>query len=188
MDDVVLARHGETATTAGGIVGGDAPLSARGREQAAALGRGLAGLPFDACLMSGAVRVRETAAIALARRDIPCSIDERLGDIEFGAFERRPLEDYRDWIVAHDPSEAPPGGESRVATLRRFCAAYRDVLARAEAHILVVAHGLTVSALTDERPRPVVTGVPYGSWIRLSRAELAGAVARLERWCEAPSW
>jgi len=188
MDDIVLARHGETTTAAGGIVGGDAPLTARGREQAAALGSGLADLPFDACLTSGALRARETAAIALEGRGIACEIDERFGDIDFGTFEDRSLGDYREWIATHAPSDAPPGGESRVATLRRFCAAYRDVLARAEAHVLVVAHGLTITALTDERPQPVVTGVAYGAWIRLSRADLAEAVARLERWCEAPSW
>jgi hypothetical protein len=62
------------------------------------------------------------------------------------------------------------------------------LLERPEAHVLVVAHGLTLSALTDDPPRPSVAGVPYGSTLELTRAELAAAVARLERWCEAPSW
>jgi hypothetical protein len=66
--------------------------------------------------------------------------------------------------------------------------AYRLVLGRAEPHVLVVAHGLTLSALADERPRPTVAGVPYGASLRLTRGELATEVARLERWCEAPAW
>ena len=52
----------------------------------------------------------------------------------------------------------------------------------------MIAHGLTLSALTDDPPQPSVAGVPYGSTVDLTREELATAVARLERWCEAPAW
>ena len=188
MDDVVLARHGESETSARRVVGGDAPLTGVGQEQARNLGRGLAPFPVDVCLTSGALRAKETAAIALAGRDVPCEVVGDLGDIDFGVFEGGSLEEYRAWIAAHPPDEAPPGGESRVATLRRFVRAYRTVLARPEPHVLVVAHGLMLSALTDERPQPTVAGVAYGSSIRLTHDELETQVARLERWCEAPSW
>lgn len=188
MDEVVLARHGESEAGAKGIVGGDTPLTAAGRAQAAALGSELAGVSFEVCLTSRSARARETAAIALAGRDLPCAVVDELGDIDFGQFEGRPLDEYRAWIAAHEPVDRPPGGESRVATLRRFCRAYRSVLARAESRVLVVAHGLTLTSLRDERPRPLVTGAAYGSWLRLTRAELEQAVARVERWCEAPSW
>ena len=188
MDDVVLARHGESETAARRVVGGDAPLTAVGHEQARELGRALAGLPVDVCLTSAALRAKETAAVALAGRTVRCEVLAELGDIDFGVFEGGALEEYRRWIAAHAPDEAPPGGESRVATLRRFVRAYRAVAARPEAHVLVVAHGLTLSALVDHRPRPTVAGVAYGSSIRLSRDELETRVARIERWCEAPAW
>ena len=188
MDDVVFARHGESETAAFKIVGGDAGLTGVGQEQARSLGRELAPLPFDVCVTSGALRARETAALALVGRNVPVEIDERLGDVQFGVFEGGSLDAYRDWISSHGPDEAPPGGESRVATLQRFVAAYRAVLARAEAHVLVVAHGLTLSALSDETPRPIVAGVAYGSSLKLTRDELAAGVARIERWCEAPAW
>jgi broad specificity phosphatase PhoE len=188
MDDVVFARHGESETAARRVVGGDAPLTGVGQDQARTLGRELAASPFDVCLTSGAVRARETAALALVGRAVPCEIVAELGDIEFGVFEGGSLEEYRAWTASHPPDDAPPGGESRVATLRRFGRAYHALLARPEAHLLVVAHGLTVSALTDERPRPTVAGVAYGSFVRLTRDELARQVARLERWCEAPAW
>ena len=184
----MLARHGESETAALRIVGGDAPLTAVGQEQARALGRALAALPLDVCLTSRALRARETAALALAARNVPREVVDDLGDIEFGVFEGGALPDYRDWIAAHAPDDAPPAGESRVDTLRRFCRAYRSLLDRPEPHVLVVAHGLTLSALEDETPRPLVAGVEYGSWIRLTRDELADRVARLERWCEAPAW
>ena len=184
----MLARHGESETAALRIVGGDAPLTEVGQEQARGLGRALAALPLDVCLTSGALRARETAALALASRNVPREVVTELGDIEFGVFEGGALPDYRDWIAAHPPDEAPPAGESRVDTLRRFCRAYRALLDRPEPHVLVVAHGLTLSALEDATPRPLVAGVGYGSWIRLTRDELADRVARLERWCEAPAW
>jgi len=111
-----------------------------------------------------------------------------LADIAFGSFEGRSLDEYRDWVVAHAPGESPEGGESRVATLRRLCRACRAILERPDSHVLVVAHGLTLSALMDETPRPVVAGVQYASWIHVTREGLESAVARIERWCQAPSW
>src|SRR5438874_4105078 len=114
MDDVVLARHGESETAAFGIVGGDAPLTGVGQEQARSLGRELAPFPFDVCVTSGSLRARETAALALVGRDVPREIDERLGDVDFGVFTGGSLEAYREWIASHAPDEAPPGGESRV--------------------------------------------------------------------------
>ena len=188
MDDVVLVRHGESETAAAGLVGGDAGLTALGREQAREAGRALAGRRFDLCLTSPARRAQETAELVLEGREVPQAVMPELADIGFGTFSGEALEEYRSWIASHDPAEAPPGGESRVDTLRRFCRAYRTLLERAEAHLLVVAHGLTLSALTDDPPQPSVAGVPYGSSLELTRKELEAAVARLERWCEAPAW
>ena len=188
MDDVVLVRHGESTTAAGGVVGGDAPLTSLGRNQARDVGRALEMRPFDVCFISPARRARETAELALEARDVRQHLLPELADIEFGCFAGRPLQEYRRWIAGHHPAEAPSGGESRAETLRRFCRAYRMLLERAEAHLLVVAHGLTLSALTDDPPQPSVAGVPYGSSLELTRDELAAAVARLERWCEAPAW
>ena len=184
----MLARHGETETSARRIVGGDAPLTEAGQAQARALGAALVSFPADVCLVSAARRARETAELALAGRHVPIETVAELGDIGFGAWEGRPLEEYRAWVASHPPDEAPDGGESRVETLRRFVRAFRAVLRRPESHVLVVAHGLLLRAATDERPQPEVTGVAYGSHVRLTRPELEAAVARLDAWCEAPSW
>lgn len=188
MDEVVLARHGESEQSALGIVGGDGPLTAAGREQARALRSQLAAFPAAVCVTSGALRARETAAIVLEGRGVPVEIDGELGDIGFGEFEGRPLEEYRDWVSSHAPTEAAPGGESRRDTLSRFATALSRLLERDEPHVLVVAHGLTLRAVLDERPEPVVAGTPYGSAVRLQRDELAFALQRLARWCERPAW
>ncbi|MDX6487062.1 MAG: 2,3-bisphosphoglycerate-dependent phosphoglycerate mutase [Gaiellaceae bacterium] len=188
MAEVVLARHGESESSAAGIVGGDSPLTAAGREQALRLGEQLRGFPADICVCSAARRARETAEIALAGRGVHVETLQDLGDVRFGAFDGRPLVEYRDWITTHPPTEAVPGGESRAQTLERFASAFREVLARPEEHLVVIAHGLTIRALLDERPQPVVAGAPYGEAARLTRSELQAAVERLERWCESPSW
>jgi broad specificity phosphatase PhoE len=188
MDDVILARHGESEWSARRLVGGDSPLTAQGREQALALGAQLAGCPLDLCVTSSAMRALQTAELALAERAVPITVVSELGDVAFGEFTGRPLEEYRQWIVNHPPTEAPAGGESRVATLRRFACAFRGLLLRTERRILVVAHGLTIRALRDERPRPVVAGAPYVGAVGLTRSELELALTRLEHWCESPCW
>jgi broad specificity phosphatase PhoE len=188
MDDLLVARHGESEAGAAGLVGGDPPLTAAGRGQAEALAARIASFPAEVCLTSGALRARETAEIALAGRAVPIEILRELGDVRFGDFEGRRLADYREWVGSHPPSEEAPGGESRVATLGRFARAFRVVLERPERHVLVVAHGLTIRALIDPRPQPVVAGAPYGDSVRLARVQVEGAVERLERWCEDPSW
>lgn len=188
MDDAVLVRHAESAAAAQRVVGGDTPLTDRGRAQARALGTELAALSFDVCLTSGARRALETADLALDGRAIAREVVAELSDIGFGSFEGRALDEYRDWVASHAPDESPPDGESRADTLRRFCRAYRTIIERPESHVLVITHGLTVSAVADETPRPLVAGVPYASSIHVTREALESAVARLERWCQAPSW
>jgi broad specificity phosphatase PhoE len=188
VDEVVLARHGETATSSARIVGGDAPLTDRGRDQARALGARLSSFPVDVCLTSGARRARETAELALAGRATSFEVLDSLGDIGFGSFEGRPLAEYRTWITSRAPTAAPVGGESRVDTLRRVARAFRSVLARPERHVLVVGHGLALVAASDERPGPVVSGVAYGSSVQLRRDELERAITRLDAWCEDPRW
>jgi broad specificity phosphatase PhoE len=188
MDELLLARHGESEAGAAGVVGGDPPLTAAGRMQARALGDRAAAFPADLCLTSGARRARETAELALAGRSVPVEILTELGDVRFGDFDGRPLERYRDWVGSHPPSERAPGGESRAETLSRFARAFRVVLGRPERHVFVVAHGLTIRSLLDRRPQPVVAGAPYGHSVRLTHVEVQAAVERLERWCEDPSW
>ena len=188
MDDVVLARHGESETGAAGVVGGDAPLTEVGRMQARELGARLSEMPIDVCLVSEARRARETAELAVVAHDVPIEVLPELNDIGFGSFEGRPLAEYRGWVAARPPTEAPPDGESRLETLRRFGRALRALCGRRERHLLVVGHGLLLRAVSDERPQPVVAGVPYGSSLYLTRTELERATRRLEAWCEAPSW
>jgi len=196
LETAILARHGESERSAAGLVSGDAAeprgLTDVGREQARRLGELLADEPIELCVTSEFVRVRETADLALAGRDVPRLVVPELNDVRFGEFEGRPFDEYRAWAGARDPTEAPPGGESRAEVAARYVRGFRLVLARPERLILVVAHGLplryTLLALQGLDPTPIVEQVPLAEPYRLSRADLKHAIDRLERWSQAPIW
>jgi broad specificity phosphatase PhoE len=100
---LLLARHGNTfeASEAATWVGArtDLPLTAKGREQAGALGAALQPLrPRLKRIVAGPLkRTREHAAIA-ARAigfDAPVDIDERLREIDYGAWENKTSDQIR---------------------------------------------------------------------------------------------
>jgi broad specificity phosphatase PhoE len=167
-------------------------LTATGREEARQLGRELAADPIDLCVTSEFERAQETADVALEGRDVPRLVLAELNDIRFGEFEGLPLTDYRAWAHAHGPEDVCPGGESRAQTVGRYVRAYRTILVRPEATVLVVAHGLPVRYVLDateaRNPAAAVAQVPYAEPFRLSADELREAVDRLEAWLAEPVW
>jgi broad specificity phosphatase PhoE len=197
MDEVILARHGESELSVVGTVNGDpataCALTDTGREQARRLAGQLGGTAIDLCVTSEFERARQTADIALEGRDVPRLVVPELNDVRFGEFEGGTLDAYRQWASANEPTvEAPGGGESRSGTVARYVTAYREVLARPERTILVVAHGLPVryvlNALEEQDPAALVDQVAYAEPYRLSRAELERAVDRLDAWAVSPVW
>ena len=113
MDEVILARHGESELSVAGIVNGDpavaCALTETGVEQARRLAERLADVEIDLCVTSEFERTRETADLALAGRDVARLVLTGLNDIRFGAFEGGPLSAYRAWARAHGPTDRPPG-------------------------------------------------------------------------------
>lgn len=197
VDTVILARHGESELSVVGRTNGDpgtaCALTETGREQARRLGRLLAADEPALCVVSEFQRAQETADLALEGRQVPRLVLPELNDIRFGDFEGLELAAYRAWAHAHGPEEpAPGGGDSRAETVRRYIRAYRTILARTEATILVVAHGLPIryllNAAAGSSPAPAVAQVPYAEPSRLARGEMAQAVQRLADWAAAPAW
>jgi broad specificity phosphatase PhoE len=197
MDEVILARHGESELSVVGMVNGDpavaCALTPTGEEQARRVGERLADVSIDLCATSEFERAIRTADIALAGRDVPRLVLPELNDVRFGRFEGGTLSDYRAWAAENEPTiEAPGGGESRSATVARYVRAYRTILARPERTILVVAHGLPIryvlNALDETDPAPLVEQVAYAEPYTLQRRELTLALDRLERWSRAPAW
>lgn len=196
MDEVILARHGESELSVVGTVNGDpsvaCALTAAGREQARRLGELLADTELNLCVTSEFQRARETADLALAGRDVPRLVLAELNDVRFGRFEGGTLAAYREWAAANEPTVEAPGGESRSGTVARYVRAYRTILARPERTILVVAHGLPIryvlNALARTDPAPLVEQVAYAEPYRLPREELERAVEVLDRWAGQPAW
>jgi broad specificity phosphatase PhoE len=197
MDEVILARHGESELSVVGTVNGDpsvaCALTRAGEDQARRLGDQLAGVELDLCVTSEFERAQQTADLALAGRDVPRLVLPELNDVRFGHFEGGTLGAYREWAAANEPIvEAPGGGESRSATVARYVRAYRAILARPEPTVLVVAHGLPIryvlNALEETDPAPLVEQVAYAEPYRLTAAELDLATIRLERWAAEPAW
>jgi broad specificity phosphatase PhoE len=198
VERVILVRHGESEFSARSTCNGDpkiegGALTARGREQARALGLLLADDAIDFCATTEFARTKETADLALEGRGVPRLVVPELNDIRFGRYEGGPLDQYRTWARAASPAEdCPGGGESRAEAARRFAAGYRTLLARPEETVLVVAHALPIryvlSALLERDPTAIVEPVEECEPNRFSAGQLERAVARLEAWADAPAF
>ncbi|MGI5337810.1 histidine phosphatase family protein [Streptomyces sp. CA-181903] len=164
--NVLFDRARATGTPAVLPPGADplVPLTPLGREQAAGLGRWLAGAAPDAVVVSPYVRARqtweamaETAGRLGCRPPLPPPIlDERLCDRRMGVFEGHDANAIRD----RDPGEVlrreragewtyrPPGGESLPDVADRVRALLRDPAAVPPGRrVLLVAHDAVVVAL-----------------------------------------
>jgi broad specificity phosphatase PhoE len=125
---IVFARHGQTAPNRDGLVLGraDPELTDEGRRQAEFLAAELAAEPVAAILTSPLVRARQTADAIGKACDVPIVVDDRLVEIDWGAWEGRPAgglakADVDGW-KAEDGTA--PEGESLDSLSRRvesFC-------------------------------------------------------------------
>ena len=196
MRRLLAARHGESELSARALVDGDpgvaCPLTEVGRTQARALGTALADERIDLCVVTEFERVRETAEIALAGRDIPFLVVPELNDPRYGAFEGGSIVAYREWVWARGPLDAPAGGEHRGDLAGRYGRGLRILADRPEDTILLVAHSLPLAYLRDAAagtpPRSRMDMIEYAQMVRLDLGELEQAVAVLEAWAAAPAF
>jgi probable phosphoglycerate mutase len=144
MQLYVISRHAESTLNYENRVNGDpsveVALTEKGRAEARLLGQQIAHVPIDVCVHTRFGRTQETAAIAVAGRDVPFEVEPLLDDIDVGELEGKTLDDYRAWKRAHTRRDAFPGGESLDDATRRYAQAYRTLLERPEQAILVVTH------------------------------------------------
>lgn len=120
MLTLLLTRHGHTVRSEPDQYLGqriEAPLSERGRADAELLADRLADVPLDRLISSPLPRASETARI-LARGRVAVETDDRLMEMDYGAWEGVTLEqvendhaaDYRRYVT--DPASFVfPGGE-----------------------------------------------------------------------------
>lgn len=157
--DLIVVRHGETDWNADGRLQGqtDIPLNARGRDQAAAVGRLLAAARVDltgrAFVASPLARATETMRLMRGALGLPANdfrTDSRLKELSFGAWEGSTMATIRERhpaaMRARDAdrwSYRPPDGESYDDLALRVGAALDEI----EGPALLVAHGGVSRAL-----------------------------------------
>ena len=146
-----LVRHGQTESSARKAYSGrsDIPLTKRGREQARAAAEQLAGAGIDAVFSSPLMRARDTARAIADATGAPLTVDERLTEVDYHAFEGLDREQARERFGADfeawraDPFGAPVAGMEPLGdALERARAATADALAAAQRPVIVGHQGI----------------------------------------------
>jgi probable phosphomutase (TIGR03848 family) len=128
MPTLLLIRHGENEYLKKGILIGNMPgvhLNNRGREQAAALGESLKGLPIKAIYSSPLERAIETATPPANHLGLEILVRPALMDTNVGEWAGRKLKDLRRLTAWKQVQERPsgfrfPGGDSFVELQERL--------------------------------------------------------------------
>jgi broad specificity phosphatase PhoE len=174
---LLLARHGQTADNADGLILGrrDPPLSAVGLEQAEALATAARDAGIVVLWTSPLRRARATAAIVSDATGAPVSVLQALAESDRGDWEGRPVarlrEEQPEAFAAFEAAEdgfAFPGGESLAAQVTRTRGALNRV-AGGRQPALVVAHVGTIRAALlaiGQRPPPEAE-VPHATMLTL---------------------
>ncbi len=158
---LLLARHGQTAYNDDHRFTGwaDPPLTARGREEARALGRRLRDLSIDCVYSSDLRRTVQTAELALTARDgVERRADARLRESCFGewegltfaeASERHPAAAAA--LLARSIDFCAPGGETIPQLRDRVRALLANLNERhAGATILLISSGGPLQVLVSD--------------------------------------
>ena len=155
-----LARHGQTQTNREGRFCGhsETSLTDLGKEQAARLGERLRPLALKAVYTSDYSRAIETAAIAVAGRNLTAHVDPDLRELHYGEWELQLDRDIRtrypeqhELMRNEDPTWHPPGGETLgMVRMRTAAALERIAAAHAGEHVLIVSHGTAIACMLAE--------------------------------------
>jgi probable phosphomutase (TIGR03848 family) len=133
-------------------------LDERGRKQAADLAGRLKPVPLDAIVASPLERCQETAGAIQAGRDgLQVRTDERFGEVRYGEWTGRRLEELAKeelWKVvqAHPSAARFPGGEALADVQHRAVAAVREWngLLGPKATYVVCSHGDVIKAIVAD--------------------------------------
>lgn len=148
---ICLIRHGETDWNVQRRLQGqlDVELNGRGRAQARAVAKGVAGQAFAAIYSSDLARTMQTALVLAEATGLEVTPERGLRERHYGLFQGRTVEE----LAAHDPlahasfvSRDPDydygGGESLNTFSRRIAQAIEGIVARHVGELLLlVTHG-----------------------------------------------
>jgi probable phosphoglycerate mutase len=185
---IVLLRHGRTEWNATGRFQGqlDSPLDLIGRAQAAAAAVAVAPMEPDVLVTSDLVRARDTAAAVADETGLSPTVDERLREIDLGAWQgltraearAQFTEEYDRWRLGEDARRG--GGETYAEVGARSAACVTELSSQTGAGSLVLAvtHGGTARATIG-----TLMGLDPDTWWRLAplgncRWSLLGDIGR----------
>ena len=150
MPGIVLIRHPEVSEAYRGVCYGrlDVPLSERGVAKIADI---VASLDLATAIVhSGALRARLLAEAVGHRFGVTATVDARLAERDFGAWEGRTWDaiyavtgDAMMGIITDPATWHPPGGETTFALRDRVVAWYREQTTP----VVAVCHGGPIAAL-----------------------------------------
>ena len=157
---IAFVRHGQTELNRDGRLQGriDAPLSALGAQQAAAVARGYASAPVTRVLSSPLQRARATAAAIAVPHGLGVEVDERLIELDYGEWDGLALTDVSadEWALwRNDVEFAPPGGERLRDVSERIASFCAEVLTSdlviAVSHVSPIKAAVCGALRVDER-------------------------------------
>ena len=135
----------------------DVPLSEEGRKSVDETAEKLSGMTIDIVYTSPLVRNRESASLAIGKKDVPIVVDKALDERNYGklqgmnkdeAMEKYGKEQVHLWRRSWD--QAPPGGESLKDVCKRttpFFQKYIEKDLAAGKNVLVVASHNSLRAI-----------------------------------------
>lgn len=183
MTTVVLVRHATTAAT-GSRLGGWTPevhLDEAGRAQAAATAERLARLPVAAVYASPLERTVETATAIASAHGLTVTIDDGIGEVDYGDWTDRPLDDLRReplWpVIQATPSRVtfPGGGTIRGAQARAVDTVERIARDHRSEVVVAVSHADVIKAVVAH-----LIGQPLDAFQRLVISPASATVVQLE--------
>lgn len=185
-----LVRHGETESNRKGLALGraDVPLNERGRRQAEALARALAGEGLAAVYSSPLQRTLDTARPVAARCGLEVQVEERLVEMDIGEADGLTFAEVRErypglletWVSDDGPKEPMPGGERLLDVQERAWAAVGDLSSRHDGDaVAAVTHNFVILCLLTR-----ALGLELSQFRRLRHA--VGAISVIDLGQERP--
>lgn len=154
--ELYIIRHGQTDWNRARKLQGrtDIPLNEWGRRVAELTREGLQDVVFDVAFTSPLVRAKETAEIILKDRNIPIIEDERIIEVNFGAYEgedfRLEDENLQNFFSRPELYYAVDGSESMESILKRTGDFLEELYANPKyqnSTIFVATHGAALCGL-----------------------------------------
>jgi broad specificity phosphatase PhoE len=159
-----FVRHGESEGNAARIFTGqtDSPLTARGRQQAAAVAEELAKVKFDRIVSSDLSRTRDTAETIARRQGMRVEVVPELREIDVGERTGKTFDETAGMPGWNDDGFVSwPGGETLDQVLARTLGA--------------------IARLTRESPGKTILVVGHGGVNRILLSHFLGILPKLDR-------